>query len=295
LEKARTGTQCNYKDSSSRAGRFVYKGTDTEKIFSERRARCIDQELKKDQLGDETCGKWVHAYVDYKDYEWIPDTCQPRRFTKEEARQCLAKNTLLISGDSHLRHLYGAIANYACDAVEDTKGMNFYNSRCVSSAKANSCSKLNKHALCFKQDYFGIGQDQPNLKNFNLTVVNFGQHWASGDHRVSLAKFKQGASKYSDKMAKQLESNPGKFAWHETNANPLRLDHYVKSFADGRTYQRIQLFNQITNEQFDSLKVPVIPSYEATYDFSLHSSDPAHYPQEVLMTQVQNVLGLLCE
>lgn len=297
LEKARTGEKCNYKlPSTSRAGRWVFKGEDPKQLsFKERRARCVDQDLKEDKLVSEKCTTWIHAYVDYKDYEWIPDSCQPRRFSKEEARQCLSKNTLLISGDSHLRHLYGAIAGYACDMDEVIKGMGAYHSACVSSAKANACSKLPKNTLCYRQDYFGIGQPQPKLENFNLTVVNFGQHQADGAHQQTLAKFKQGVSSYSSQLAKQLPANQGKFAWHETNANPFRMDHYVKSYKDWRTYQRLQLYNEVTTKEFENLGVPIIPSYESTYDFSLHSDDPAHYPQEVLTAQVQNILGLLCE
>jgi len=225
LEKARTGSQCNYKDSSSRAGRWVYKGTDTEKMFSKRRARCVDISLEEDKLPEEACKNWIHAQVDYKDYEWIPDNCQPRRFSKEEARQCLAKNTLLLRGDSHLRHLYSAVAGYACDMEDVIKGAGSYHSTCVSGAKANACSNLPKHTLCYRQDYFGIGQPQPQLSSFNLTVVNFGQHQADGAHQQTLAKFKAGVNSYSSQLAKQLPANKGKFAWHETNALPYRLDH----------------------------------------------------------------------
>jgi hypothetical protein len=119
LEKVRTtGPPCNYASPESRAGRWVYTGTDTTKMFNKRRARCVDQDMSGDKLDESSCKNWIHAHVDYKDYEWIPDNCQPRRFSKQEARECISKHSLLIRGDSHLRHLYSALAGYACD-MED--------------------------------------------------------------------------------------------------------------------------------------------------------------------------------
>jgi len=302
LEKVRTtGPVCNYASPKSRAGRWVYTGTDTTKMFNKRRARCVDQDMSGDKLDESACKNWIHAHVDYKDYEWIPDNCQPRRFSKQEARECISKSSLLIRGDSHLRHLYSALAGYACDMEDLIKGAGSYHSTCVSSktTKANSCSDLPKNALCYRQDYFGIGEPQPKLDFFNLTVVNFGQHQADGAHQQTLTKFKAGVSSYTMQLQKQLNrkgsEHAGRFAWHETNALPFRLDHYVQSFKDWRTYHRLQLYNEVTTPAFDKLKVPVIPSYESTLDFSLHTRDIAHYPKSILMPQVHNILALLCD
>jgi hypothetical protein len=270
---------------------LVYKG-DTDKVFFDepKNVRCVDtgfvttmKSCKKEQV--------IKTVIDYKQYDYLPYDCQPRRFTKEEAKQCLAGKKVDFRGDSQMRLMFWTLSSwvYGAHSVNHEEKQKF------------QVSGGNKNLTHTPQmDNMDKAVPPENLKDYDLVVANIGHHPSDGRHHFTVDKYKKLIDRYGEKLQEQrLAKNH--LVWLETPALPIRMDFAVKSFTDWRTDHRFRMYNEYANAKMDSLGVPVIKAYDATQAMSLHAYamkegyDMWHYPPEVYMPFVQDVLGRICE
>lgn len=292
-DEKKTLPTCDMKDNSffQMESRWVYQGNANEMFFEKpKNVRCVDTGYLTNMRA---CNpdNVVKTHIDYKKYDYLPYDCQPRRFTAEEAKTCLKDKKVDFRGDSHLRLLFWTLSQwvYGHGSVDLLEKQKFQVSR--------GNKNLTHTPLMDKVEKMVPPE---NLKEYDVVVTGFGHHPADGRHHMALAEFQKLVDQYADKVDEQGEEAKDKMVWLEIPALPLRMDKAVISFTDWRTDHRFRLYNEYANDKFESIGVPVMKAYDATQGMSLHAYenkdgyDLWHYPAEVYMPFIQDVLGKIC-
>jgi len=286
-KKQELGT-CAPHQSWHEKARWVYQG-ESDKVFFEepKDVRCVDIGFMTTMKACKTKNV-VRTFIDYEKYDYLPTACRPRRFTKEEAKTCLAGKKVDFRGDSHMRLLFWTLSQwvYGHNSVNREEKQKFQVSRGnINLTHTPLMDKLEK-AL-----------PPEDLSTYDLVVSNLGHHPADGRHHYTLEMYQKLIDTYASKIP---ENGKKKLVWFETPAMPLRTDFAVKSFTDWRTDHRFRLYNEYANAKFESMGVPVVKSYDATQSMSLHAYknkegyDLWHYPPEVYMPFIHDMLDVIC-
>eukprot|EP01065_Artemidia_motanka_P015513 TRINITY_DN19295_c0_g1_i2.p1 TRINITY_DN19295_c0_g1~~TRINITY_DN19295_c0_g1_i2.p1 ORF type:complete len:612 (+),score=174.39 TRINITY_DN19295_c0_g1_i2:52-1887(+) len=269
----------------------------------------------------------VRVAVDYTRFEWRPMHCRMHRFSSDEARTCLQGRRVMLQGDSHMRASFNALLEFAClggqaATKEQHGGLARRGSRYVPpGGKFGECDKVDlvtyvwdtqlliypgmcrnptRTGTCPKRKLRakrGRGLDSvtkvmvhdKDARCSDLLMVNAGQHQADGRNRWSFKRY----SRLLYVVAKWRMRWPQSVAWHQTNALPFRMDKYHREVQDQRTLSRLRVFNALAGGLFPAHRV--LPSFDHTLPFAIHTEDNAHYPARILQQSVaQHILNMVC-
>eukprot|EP01062_Namystynia_karyoxenos_P053572 TRINITY_DN4344_c1_g1_i1.p1 TRINITY_DN4344_c1_g1~~TRINITY_DN4344_c1_g1_i1.p1 ORF type:complete len:650 (+),score=163.63 TRINITY_DN4344_c1_g1_i1:49-1950(+) len=271
--------------------------------------------------------------VNYSAYRWRPFECRLHHFDPGAARSCLRGRRLLLQGDSQVRATYNALLEHACAANESATKAGFgglarRGTRYFPPPGAyGACTDVSQVSYVWDTDLVqnrafarcgrrggrcrpapvrmrGAKQRSQAQRSMatasvavypedamcsDVVVINAGQHQADGRHRWTFEQYRALLAV----AARWLGANRAAGVWHETNALPFRKDRYNREFKDWRTLSRLRLFNWYAGMRLGTQRL--IPTFEHTVPFALHTEDNAHYPAALLQqSAVQHLLNFVC-
>ena len=214
--------------------------------------------------------------------EWRPllqssAGCQYSPIQIGQAARWLESRRVLMLGDSHMRVFFNSFANFVCgkDSAVAAKlhikwqPFNISRGRCAGAK------------LVYSWD--PVGEEVPNVADWDLVVVNFGHHpahrrWTQAKYRAHVSNFVR-AVKFQIQLALSAGAYP-RVVFMSSPPQTSREDCYLIRTRGWRTNQRIKAFNEHIQRTVRGTPLAFLDAFlpaAASASLLPCSSDRAHY------------------
>ena len=245
-------------------------------------------------------GQLYSCAENVNNYEWKltgSTDLQQVALTSTQGSAILSGKKILMIGDSHARTLSAQLISWACNT-----GLPDVRHQSTSYTVPMTASLCAGYHISFYHELFCGLKSLPPLGKYDLVIANCGHHPASARH-TTLEEYRGMVTTLADEAILKGYDNHT-FAWLESVPQPLRNDNWFIDYKDWRTYHRLDLFNQFSNDIMTRLTYQqkdkshngftVISAFQNMLPFSDKLCDNAHYTtSDAYVPVYQSLLQLL--
>lgn len=210
------------------------------------------------------------SFVD--NYEWK----YPCKNETKLIKQNLQNIKILISGDSHGRHLAKYFVKKYCGLMNYEPRSHFYETYSMNHLR---CPNVSIHFIQQEECGFsGLGFK----RDYDYLIYNCGHHLSDGVNHYSMDTYTS-TIRESINYLMSIGFSSSRLIWYENVAQMIRNDSWVILKRDWRTEHRLYTFNRIVAPLFMSRNISIVTSFYETLAMNDKLCDNAHYSNETFM------------